>query len=54
MLTEVKEADRTGRAYDGPIPPDEEFLVEPKDIGTSRDRTLDAATRWLGKQPDCQ
>lgn len=53
VLTEVKEADRTGRTYDGPIPPDEEFLVEPKDIGTSRDRALEAATRWLGKQPDC-
>ncbi|AGP59571.1 S41 family peptidase [Streptomyces rapamycinicus] len=54
VLTEAKEADRTGRTYGGPIPPDEEFLVEPQDIGTSRDRALDAATRWLGKQPDCR
>ncbi|AEM86675.1 S41 family peptidase [Streptomyces violaceusniger] len=53
LLTEVKEADRTGRTYDGPIPPDEEFLVEPKDIGTSRDRALDAAVHWLGKPPGC-
>ncbi|WP_079151198.1 S41 family peptidase [Streptomyces sparsogenes] len=54
VLTEMMEADRTGRTYDGPIPPDEEFLVEPKDIGTNRDRALAAATLWLGKQPGCQ
>ncbi|MBL1101518.1 peptidase S41 [Streptomyces sp. 205] len=54
LLTEMKEADRTGRAYHGPIPPNEEFFVGRKDIGTSRDRALAAATRWLGKQPHCQ
>ncbi|GAA2327446.1 hypothetical protein [Streptomyces cuspidosporus] len=53
LLTEMKDADRTGRTYDGPIPPDEEFLVESRDIGTSRDRALDAATHWLRQQPHC-
>ncbi|OPF77893.1 peptidase S41 [Streptomyces antioxidans] len=53
LLTEVKEADRTGRTHDGPIAPDEEFLVEPKDIGTARDRALDAAVQWLTKQSGC-
>ncbi|MET7932394.1 hypothetical protein [Streptomyces sp. NPDC005322] len=49
----LPESDRTGRAYDGPLPP-EEFLVEPGDIGTSRGRALDAAVRRLGRQAGCR
>ncbi|WP_239085942.1 S41 family peptidase [Streptomyces parvus] len=44
-LTEVMDADRTGRAYDSPIPPDEE-VVDNLGRGGSRDPVLDAATEW--------
>ncbi len=53
-LTEVKDADRTGRTYDAPIPPDEEILDDHRGRGTSRDRILVAATDWLTEQPACR
>ncbi|GHF49942.1 S41 family peptidase [Streptomyces morookaense] len=46
ILTEVKEADRTGRIYDGPIPPDEE-------VPAGRD-ALEAAKSWLLAQRACR
>ncbi|SBU96323.1 hypothetical protein YW5DRAFT_01345 [Streptomyces sp. Ncost-T6T-1] len=51
-LTEVMDADRTGRAYDSPIPPDEE-VVDNLGRGGSRDPVLDAATEWLAEQSSC-
>ncbi|MEU2271439.1 S41 family peptidase [Streptomyces olindensis] len=53
-LTEVMGADRTGRTYDAPIPPDEELLTARRTVGTSQDRVLAAAKNWLADQPACQ
>nr|WP_308801701.1 S41 family peptidase [Streptomyces polyasparticus] len=51
-LTEFEDADRTGRAYDGPIPPDQVVVHH---LGRARksDPVLDAATEWLSGQPAC-
>ncbi|WKX71868.1 S41 family peptidase [Streptomyces sp. XD-27] len=54
VLTETRDADRTGKVYDGPIAPDEEFLADRRDVGTDRGRALGAATAWLGEQPGCR
>jgi C-terminal processing protease CtpA/Prc len=51
-LTEFKDADRTGRAYDSPIPPDQP-VVDNLGRGGSKDPVLDAATEWLSEQPGC-
>ncbi|MEJ8632786.1 S41 family peptidase [Streptomyces sp. MS2.AVA.5] len=53
-LTVVKDADRTGRTYDAPIPPDEEILVDRTARGTSADRALASAANWLTKQTACK
>lgn len=46
ILTEGKDADRTGRIYDGPVPPDEE-------VPDGRD-ALEAAKNWLLSQSACR
>lgn len=51
-LTEVMDADRTGRAYDSAIPPDQP-VVDNLGRGRSEDPVLDAATEWLSEQPGC-
>ncbi|WP_323137732.1 S41 family peptidase [Streptomyces sp. NEAU-H22] len=51
-LTEGMDADRTGRAYDSPIPPDQP-VVDDLGRGGSKDPVLDAATEWLSEQPGC-
>ncbi|MDG9711337.1 S41 family peptidase [Streptomyces sp. DH10] len=51
-LTEVMDADRTGRAYDSPIPPDQP-VVDNLGRGRGKDPVLDAATEWLSEQPGC-
>ncbi|MGW9498751.1 S41 family peptidase [Streptomyces prasinus] len=51
-LTEVMDADRTGRAYDSAIPPDQP-VVDNLGRGESKDPVLDAATEWLSGQPGC-
>lgn len=53
-LTEVKDADRTGRTYDGPIAPDEVVLTARRTVGGGRDRVLAAAKNWLAEQPVCR
>ncbi|MDV9175133.1 S41 family peptidase [Streptomyces sp. W16] len=50
-LTEVKDADRTGRTYDEAIPPDEEIVKNP--LARDRDDVLRAAQDWLLKQSAC-
>ncbi|MFE7358349.1 S41 family peptidase [Streptomyces sp. NPDC057543] len=52
-LTEVKDTDRTGRAYDAPIPPDEVVADNLDREGSYQDPVLEAATEWLSKQPAC-
>ncbi|MFD8309089.1 S41 family peptidase [Streptomyces sp. NPDC059690] len=54
VLTEVKEADRTGRTYDTSIPPDQEIVNDPRPVARHRDETLDTATKWLLRQTACQ
>ncbi|WP_329324602.1 S41 family peptidase [Streptomyces luteogriseus] len=51
-LTEVMDADRTGRAYDSPIPPDE-VVVDALGRGRSGKTVLGAATEWLSEQSGC-
>ncbi|MGD6748515.1 S41 family peptidase [Streptomyces sp. BH106] len=52
-LTEDKDADRTGRTYDGPIPPDA-VVVDSLGRAGKRDRVLEAATAWLSGQSACR
>ncbi|MFF7791293.1 S41 family peptidase [Streptomyces sp. NPDC007991] len=54
LLTEVKDADRTGRAYDAPIPPDVEIVKDPRPMARNRDEVLQAAQSWLLKQAACR
>ncbi|MFI6690103.1 S41 family peptidase [Streptomyces sp. NPDC050485] len=54
VLTEVKDADRTGRTYDAPIPPDEETNAIQHTAPARPDQALDAAKNWLLKQGACQ
>ena len=49
LLTVSRFADRTGKAYSGPIVPDE--VVNPPE--TWPDPVLEAATTWLLSQPAC-
>ncbi|MFJ7073520.1 S41 family peptidase [Streptomyces sp. NPDC098781] len=51
-LTEVMDADRTGRTYESPIPPDQP-VVHNLGRGGSKDPVLEAATEWLSEQPGC-
>ncbi|MEU1481847.1 S41 family peptidase [Streptomyces sp. NPDC005760] len=54
VLTEVKDADRTGRAYDAPIPPDVEIVKDPRPVARNRDEVLQAAQSWLLEQAGCR
>ncbi|MFE2876837.1 S41 family peptidase [Streptomyces roseus] len=54
LLTTVLDADRTGRTYDRPIPPDEEVPTARADIRTDRDEAVKAATRWLLGHDACR
>lgn len=52
FITVSRMKDRTGRAYGGPIPPDEP--VEPAEAATlAEDPVVRAALAWLGRQPAC-
>ncbi|WP_415949709.1 S41 family peptidase [Streptomyces sp. KLOTTS4A1] len=52
-LTEAKMVDRTGRAYDSPIAPDE-VVVDNRGRSIKQDPVLEAATAWLSGQPSCE
>ncbi len=54
ILTEVKDADRTGRTYDKAIPPDDEVIKDPRPSARQEDAVLDAAHSWLLKQDACR
>jgi carboxyl-terminal processing protease len=53
VVTVSREADRTGRVYDGRIAPDEEAAIDWTRIGTDDDPVLLAAAAWLRSQPQC-
>jgi carboxyl-terminal processing protease len=53
ILTEGMDTDRTGRAYDGPIPPDVAAPVSRILQGTDEDPVLQAGVAWLQQQPAC-
>lgn len=48
------DADRTGQAYDGPIPPDQYVASNPRQIDKPADPVIQAATSWLHTQPACR
>ena len=48
-----READRTGRIFEGRIPPDESVPIDWTRIGTDDDPVLSRATAWLRSQPQC-
>lgn len=50
VLTQAREADRTGRIHEGPIPPDEELPDDARNPGNGQDGTLEAAIRWMSTQ----
>ncbi|MET9760055.1 S41 family peptidase [Streptomyces sp. NPDC006372] len=54
VLTEVKDADRTGRAYDAPMPPDTEIANNSRPAARNRDDVLKAAQSWLRRQAACR
>ncbi|MET7316860.1 S41 family peptidase [Streptomyces thermoviolaceus] len=53
ILTEVRDADRTGRTYDTAIRPDEEVVKDPRPSARREDAVLDAARSWLLRQDAC-
>ncbi|MYS92318.1 MULTISPECIES: S41 family peptidase [Streptomyces] len=54
LLTEAKDVDRTGRAYDAPIPPDAQIVRDSRPAARNRDEVLQAAQSWLLKQAACR
>ncbi|RMB80623.1 S41 family peptidase [Streptomyces shenzhenensis] len=54
VLTGAKHADRTGRAYDAPIPPDVEIVKDPRPVARHRDEVLQTAESWLLDQAACR
>ncbi|MGW1705181.1 S41 family peptidase [Streptomyces sp. NPDC002206] len=54
FLTQAREADRTGRVYNGPIAPDREIHDDARNLSSHGDQVLIAATRWLSSHPDCR
>jgi len=54
VVTVSREADRTGRVYDGRISPDEDVAIDWTRVGTDGDPVLKAATAWLSSQPQCE
>ena len=53
VLTEACDADHTGRTYDDRIVPDEPVADNWSVRGTGADPVLQAALRWLRRQPSC-
>jgi carboxyl-terminal processing protease len=54
VLTVAEDADRTGRRYDGPIPPDQFVPAAPGGASdTPADPVVQAAVSWLDHQPAC-
>jgi carboxyl-terminal processing protease len=53
IMTAV-DADRTGAAYENPIPPDVAIASDWSKVGTDADPILNAALAWLGEQPTCR
>jgi hypothetical protein len=53
VVTVSREADRTGRVYDGRIEPDEKVAIDWTRVGTDDDPVLHAAAAWLRSQPQC-
>ncbi|KEF33787.1 hypothetical protein RDMS_10495 [Deinococcus sp. RL] len=47
LLTTAQDADRTGRVYTGPIPPDMAVLTDWAEVQTPQDPVLSAALAWL-------
>jgi carboxyl-terminal processing protease len=52
-IMQAVDIDRTGQAYDGPVPPDEVVPIDWKQVGTADDPVLGAAIRWLSAQGSC-
>lgn len=52
-VTEARMADRTGRAYDAPLAPDQPVEGFWTFASPEEDRTLQAALTWLRQQPEC-
>lgn len=53
QLTVARFADRTGRAYDGPLEPDEFVPLQWELFSTVHDPVFQAAEEWLLDQPEC-
>ncbi|HEY8234234.1 MAG TPA: hypothetical protein VIJ10_16340 [Vicinamibacteria bacterium] len=48
-----READRTGRIYEGRIPPDDAVPIDWTKVGSEDDPVLARAVAWLRSQPQC-
>lgn len=53
VLTEFMDVDRTGQAYDAPIPPDVPVTSSRPLRGTDKDVVMEAGAAWLAEQPAC-
>lgn len=54
VVTVSRPADRLGRAYGGPIEPDQPIPIDWTRIGSDDDPVIAAAVRWLREQPSCR
>jgi carboxyl-terminal processing protease len=53
MVTTRRASDRTGRVYDGPIPPDQPVEIDWRRIGADDDPVIRVASSWFREQPQC-
>lgn len=54
VVTTRRAADRAGREYDGPIPPDQPVGIDWSRVGSDDDSVIRAARSWLRQQKQCQ
>jgi carboxyl-terminal processing protease len=54
VITTSRPADRTGRAYEGPIEPDQALAIDWSRIGAEDDPVLQVARAWLRERLECR
>jgi C-terminal processing protease CtpA/Prc len=53
VLTVARPSDRSGREYDGPIPPDQAVAIDWARLGSDDDPVIRTATDWLQQEEPC-
>ena len=52
-IMQAVDVDRTGKAYDGPVTPDETVPVDWNNVANASDPVLGSAIRWLSQTGSC-